>query len=212
MFETLSDCRSHATTAPNIPNGNEASPALAAVGRQPQRVVASGFTGFYGPSAAYLSHFVWLPASACLKTAVPLSLTVIAKAIDRVSDRRYLWVSRRSHRHQLRAGTSPAETLNVVALRPRPTVHSINTTFRIGVALSATPIAEQPHRTCRPSGDACGGAAEARAALVGDREDSTANRMKQPDRFGSHDRDRATAARLSPSRSSMSATCPHRRH
>jgi hypothetical protein len=49
--------------------------------------------------------------------------------------------------------------------------------------------------------------AEARAALVGDREDSTANRMTQPDRFGSHDTDRATAARLSPSRSSMSATC-----
>jgi len=40
--------------------------------------------------------------------------------------------------------------------------------------------------------------AEARAALVGDREDSTANRMTQPDRFGSHDTDRATAARLSP--------------
>jgi hypothetical protein len=39
--------------------------------------------------------------------------------------------------------------------------------------------------------------AEARAALVGDREDSTANRMTQPDRFGSHDTDRATAARLS---------------
>ncbi len=39
--------------------------------------------------------------------------------------------------------------------------------------------------------------AEARAALVGDREDSTANRMTQPDRFGSHDTDRATTARLS---------------
>jgi len=28
---------------------------------------------------------------------------------------------------------------------------------------------------------------EARAALVGDREDSTANRMTQPNRFGAHE-------------------------
>ena len=35
-------------------------------------------------------------------------------------------------------------------LQNEPIDDSINMTFRIGVALSAAPIAEHPHRTCRP--------------------------------------------------------------
>jgi len=71
----------------------------------------------------------------------------------------------------------PRGTLNVVALRATTDRYSINVPFCFGVALSAAPTAAHKHRTCSPLRGCLSRRTEARGALVGDREDSTANRM-----------------------------------